>query len=58
MPSASHDWLLQLFHNRPTLAPELLREALHVNVPSFTEVQVSSADLTDVQSTDASQPLP
>jgi len=52
MPSVSHDWLLQLFHNRPSLAPELLREALHVDLPNFTEVQIYSADLTDVQPTE------
>lgn len=52
MPSVSHDWLLQLFHNRPSLAPELLRQALHVDLPNFTEVQIYSADLTDVQPTE------
>lgn len=52
MPSVSHDWLLQLFHNRPSLAPELLRQALHVDLPNFTEVHIYSADLTDVQPTE------
>lgn len=52
MPSVSHDWLLQLFHNRPSLAPELLRQSLHVDLPNFTEVQIYSADLTDVQPTE------
>lgn len=52
MPSVSHDWLVQLFHNRPSMAPELLREVLHVGLPNFTEVQIYSADLTDVQPTE------
>ena len=52
MPSHPHDWLVEFFRNRPFLAPELLREALHVNLPNFTEVQIYSADLTDVQPTE------
>jgi hypothetical protein len=38
MPSLTHDALLQLFRNRPTLAPELLRDALHTAVPAFDHV--------------------
>lgn len=34
------------------MAPELLREVLHVGLPNFTEVQIYSADLTDVQPTE------
>jgi Domain of unknown function (DUF4351) len=34
------------------LAPELLRDALHVDLPTFTDVQVCSADMTDVQPTE------
>ena len=49
MPSGTHEWLVELFRNRPSLAPELLREALQVELPKFTEAQVDSADLTDVQ---------
>ena len=49
MPSQLHEALLLLFRNRPTLAPELLRDALHVNVPSYTEARIDSADLTDLQ---------
>ena len=29
-----------------------MREALHVDLPNFTEVQIYSADLTDVQPTE------
>lgn len=49
MPSQLHDVLVQLFRNRPLLAPELLRDALSVEVPKFTETRIDSADLTDVQ---------
>jgi hypothetical protein len=44
-----HEVLITLFRNRPTLAPELLREALHFDVPTFDEARVVSADLTEVQ---------
>jgi hypothetical protein len=47
MPSLSHEALLLLFRNRPELAPELLREALGVELPAYTEVRVESADLTE-----------
>lgn len=49
MPSQLHEALLLLFRNRPTLAPELLRDALHVELPEYTEARIDSADLTDVQ---------
>ncbi len=48
MPSQLHEMLLLLFRNRPALAPELLREALHVELPAYSEVRLESADLTDV----------
>jgi hypothetical protein len=49
MPSRLHEVLLLLFRNRPALAPELLRDALHMALPDYTEVRIDSADLTDVQ---------
>src|SRR5688572_18597054 len=49
MPSQLHEALLLLFRNRPTLAPELLRDAMHLKLPDFTEARIDSADLTDVQ---------
>jgi len=49
MPSHLHEALLILFRNRPSLAPELLRDALHVNLPEFSEVRLDSAELTDIQ---------
>ncbi|MBX3694060.1 MAG: DUF4351 domain-containing protein [Steroidobacteraceae bacterium] len=49
MPSYLHEALVQLFRNRPELAPELLRDALQGQLPAYTEVRIESADLTDVQ---------
>jgi hypothetical protein len=49
MPSFHHEALLQLFRNRPRLAPELLRDALHLRLPEFIEARIESADLTDIQ---------
>lgn len=48
MPSLTHEGLLLLFRNRPELAPELLRDALHVALPAYSEVRLESADLTDI----------
>jgi hypothetical protein len=49
MPSHLHEALVALFRNRPTLAPELLRDALQMELPPFAEVRPGSADLTDIQ---------
>jgi hypothetical protein len=49
MPSQLHEVLLQLFRNRPALAPELLRDALHQELPTYGEIRIDSADLTEVQ---------
>jgi hypothetical protein len=49
MPSQLHEALLSLFRNRPQLAAELLRDALHVPLPQCTQVRIESAELTDVQ---------
>ncbi|MFC4561944.1 hypothetical protein ACFO4E_08760 [Nocardiopsis mangrovi] len=51
MPSQEHEWLIQLFHNRPTLAPLLLNEAGAL-VPEFSEARLDSADLTDTTPTE------
>src|SRR5262245_20943859 len=48
MPSQLHEVLLLLFRNQPRLAPELLRDALHVKLPPYTEARIESADLTDL----------
>ena len=48
VPSITHEALLMLFRNRPELAPELLRDALHVPLPAYADVRVESADLAEV----------
>jgi len=52
VPSQLHEVLLMLFRNRPEMAPLLLREALHVELPAYTEVRIESAELTDVAPTE------
>lgn len=49
MPSHLHEALLQLFRNRPALAPSLLRDALGLELPVYTEARLDSAELTDIQ---------
>ena len=48
MPSLLHEALLLLFRNRPTLAPELLRDALEVDLPPFSEACIADASLTQI----------
>ena len=50
--SLPHEALLLLFRNRPELAPELLRDALHVPLPAYAEARIESAELTDVVPTE------
>lgn len=49
MPSFLHEALLLLFRNRPELAAELLRDALGVELPAYTEARIESAELTDIE---------
>jgi hypothetical protein len=49
MPSPLHEILVELFRNRPELAPELLRDALGVKLPAYSDAQIDSADLPDVR---------
>ena len=48
VPSLAHEALLLLFRNRPELAPELLRDALHIALPAYSEVRLESTELTDL----------
>jgi hypothetical protein len=48
VPSVTHEALLLLFRNRPELAPELLRDVLHVALPPYAEARVESADLSEL----------
>nr|WP_298717613.1 DUF4351 domain-containing protein [uncultured Steroidobacter sp.] len=52
MPSQQHETLLQLFRNRPQLAPNLMRDVLDVPLPEYSDVKVDCADLTEVQPTE------
>jgi hypothetical protein len=52
MASMQHEGLLLLFRNRPTLAPELLRDSLGLTLPSWSEARVESAELTEVVPTE------
>jgi hypothetical protein len=49
MPSQRHEALLYLFRNRPALAPDLLRDALHAELPEYSEVRIESADLSTLR---------
>jgi hypothetical protein len=49
MPSMTHEVFVDLFKNRPALAPEMLEEALDVALPAYTEARLASADLTEIQ---------
>jgi hypothetical protein len=45
----AHEILLDLFKSRPTLAAEILAEALEVPLPAYTEARLTSADLTVIK---------
>jgi hypothetical protein len=49
MPSMAHEILVDLFKNRPSLAAELLVEALGLSLPPYTEARLASTDLTEIQ---------
>jgi hypothetical protein len=48
MPSMLHEALLDLFRSRPTLATELLRDALRLEVPAHSATRIEEASLTQV----------
>ncbi|WP_437875623.1 hypothetical protein [Sorangium sp. So ce513] len=48
MTSVTHEVLVELFKNRPTLAAELLHDALGHPVPAFTEARIEASDLTEI----------
>src|SRR5437764_2452258 len=49
MPSIDHEIFVDLFRNRPSLAAEMLVEALGVSLPPYTEARLASTDLTEIQ---------
>ena len=52
MPSVVHQILVELFQRRPTLAPDLLRDALGQVLPDFDYVELSDADLSQIVPTE------
>jgi hypothetical protein len=49
MVSLSHEAIVDLFNNRPSLGAELLVEALDVRLPAYDEARIASVDLTVTQ---------
>jgi predicted transposase YdaD len=49
MPSMTHEILVDLFKNRPSLAAEILAEVLGVPLPPYSEARLASIDLTEIQ---------
>jgi hypothetical protein len=49
MPSHLHEALVLLFRHRPALAPDMLRDALRVDLPTYSDVRLDAADLTNIQ---------
>lgn len=49
MPSIVHEILLDLFKSRPSLAAEILTEALDIALPPYTEARLAATDLTEIQ---------
>jgi hypothetical protein len=52
MPSLDHELLIELFRKQPELAAQLLRDALHVELPAYTEARLASSDLTELVPTE------
>ena len=48
MASSLHEGIVLLFRNRPELVPELMRDALHVELPAYSELRIEAADLGTV----------
>ena len=51
-PSFPHEALVRLFRERPRLAAELVRDALHTPVPAFREAHVEDAQLGAITPTE------
>jgi hypothetical protein len=52
MPSTLHQALIELFRERPELAPDLLADTLGLPVPEYQDAVVVSGDLTDLTATE------
>lgn len=49
MPTILHEALLYLFRQRPSLAPQLLRQVLGERLPRYSQIQVDSENLADLK---------
>jgi hypothetical protein len=52
MPSTLHEALVDMFRHRPSLAAELLADALGMALPAYQHAQLQSGDLTDMVPTE------
>ena len=52
MPSFPHEGYVDLFRQRPSLAPELLVRALGLQLPDYTEVETTEADFSQLAPTE------
>ncbi|MGH3614289.1 MAG: hypothetical protein ACRDRK_17210 [Pseudonocardia sp.] len=52
MPSGLHEALVEMFRYRPSLAAELLGDALGMDLPAYQQVRVESGELTDLAPTE------
>jgi hypothetical protein len=52
MPSTLHEVLVDMFHNRPSLAVDLLTDGLGMEVPTFQRAEVKAVEFTDLTPTE------
>lgn len=52
MPALTHELIVDMFHDRPSLAADLLESHLGHVLPTFDRVQLTAAGLTDVVPTE------
>jgi hypothetical protein len=52
MPSNMHETIIEMFRDRPSLAPELLGNILGVPIPEYGEASLDSAEFTEVTPTE------
>lgn len=52
MPSITHQGLVEMFRARPTLAVDLLRDALHVDVPAVERIDAVETSLDEMVPTE------
>jgi hypothetical protein len=52
MPSILHEALVQMFRDRPSLAPELLTGALGIDLPEYEEVHLEPSDSNNLVPTE------